>query len=676
LSVTITGKNLNGATMVLFGSKAATTFTVSGSTQITAVVANGTSTGRISVTTPGGTAVSAANFTINSAPATPTVTGFNPTSGPVGTSVVITGTNLTGAAAVSFNGKAASSFTVNSATQITAVVATGSTTGKVSVTTSGGTATSASNFTVTTSSGGLDLSIDGLYITQATQEYPNPAVPLVQNRSAWIRVFVLANQANSVAPQVKVDFVKGATTNTLTINAPGASVPLTIDPTNASLSWNAAVSSAWIQPGTTVTATVDPTNLIAESNESNNQSSLALDVRSLKTWKVTVVPVHTTDGNTGVVENGTRTRADWVDFARRVHPVADAIDVAVGSVVNSSVKTLLNDGTGWDTVLGEVDAKRTADGATDRYYFGAVHVTYSSGVAGLGYIGYPVAMGWDVNGSFPTVLAHEEGHNFGRQHSPCGGASGPDPNYPYPGAVIGVTGWDAFASSNNIKGANTYVDVMSYCSPVWVSDYVYENVLAFRASSNIGGTQPGTGAGEGLLVWGRIENGQVTLEPAFRVPANASLPEPGPYTWEAHDAFGRVIASASFTPHEVADIPDHAPQLFSFIVPLDAAVLPSVQSMHVKFGNQELAGVHQSAAAMTAPQQASTLRIDDLPDHATRVTWDAEQYPVVMLRDGATGEVRGFLRGGSAEATGLPAEFEILMSDGIQTRVERHARIE
>ena len=54
----------------------------------------------------------------------PTVTSLNPTSGPTagGNSVVITGTNLTGATVVTFGGVAASSFTVDSPTQITAVV--------------------------------------------------------------------------------------------------------------------------------------------------------------------------------------------------------------------------------------------------------------------------------------------------------------------------------------------------------------------------------------------------------------------------------------------------------------------------------------------------------------------------------------------------------------------------
>ncbi|MBF0552787.1 MAG: DUF1566 domain-containing protein, partial [Deltaproteobacteria bacterium] len=78
----------------------------------------------------------------------PSITSFTPTSGGTGTSVVITGTNLTGATAVSFGGTAAQSFTVSSATQIMAVVGTGAT-GTISVTTPGGTATSTGTFTFT-----------------------------------------------------------------------------------------------------------------------------------------------------------------------------------------------------------------------------------------------------------------------------------------------------------------------------------------------------------------------------------------------------------------------------------------------------------------------------------------------------------------------------------------------
>jgi hypothetical protein len=87
------------------------------------------------------------------APTPPTITSFTPTSGSVGTSVTISGTNFTGATAVRFNGMSAS-FTVSSATAIQATVPSGATTGAISMTMPGGTATSASSFTVSTSGSG------------------------------------------------------------------------------------------------------------------------------------------------------------------------------------------------------------------------------------------------------------------------------------------------------------------------------------------------------------------------------------------------------------------------------------------------------------------------------------------------------------------------------------------
>jgi hypothetical protein len=81
--------------------------------------------------------------------AAPTISSFTPTSGPVGTSVAITGTNLTGATSVTFNGVSATSFTVDSDTQITATVPSGASTGPIRVATPGGSATSVDDFTVT-----------------------------------------------------------------------------------------------------------------------------------------------------------------------------------------------------------------------------------------------------------------------------------------------------------------------------------------------------------------------------------------------------------------------------------------------------------------------------------------------------------------------------------------------
>jgi len=80
--------------------------------------------------------------------AAPTLTSLSPTSGPVGTSITLTGTGFTSTSTVSFNGTAATSVTFTSATSLTAVVPTGASTGNVTVTTPGGT-TSGVSFTVT-----------------------------------------------------------------------------------------------------------------------------------------------------------------------------------------------------------------------------------------------------------------------------------------------------------------------------------------------------------------------------------------------------------------------------------------------------------------------------------------------------------------------------------------------
>ncbi|MEO7141973.1 MAG: IPT/TIG domain-containing protein, partial [Bryobacteraceae bacterium] len=77
----------------------------------------------------------------------PTITLFTPASAPVGATVTITGTNLTGVTAVKFNGIAANIIS-NTANQIVVAVPTGATSGAISVTISGGTATSTIVYTV------------------------------------------------------------------------------------------------------------------------------------------------------------------------------------------------------------------------------------------------------------------------------------------------------------------------------------------------------------------------------------------------------------------------------------------------------------------------------------------------------------------------------------------------
>jgi hypothetical protein len=120
-TVAITGSNFLGATAVTFGGAPAASFTINPDGSITAVTPAGTAgPADVAVTATGGIDIRTGAYTY--APA-PTISSVIPAAGPLmgGTTVTITGANLTGATQVTFNGSIAFPYTVNSDTQITAV---------------------------------------------------------------------------------------------------------------------------------------------------------------------------------------------------------------------------------------------------------------------------------------------------------------------------------------------------------------------------------------------------------------------------------------------------------------------------------------------------------------------------------------------------------------------------
>ncbi len=168
--VTIAGTNFGatqGTSTVKFNGIAGTPTSWS-ATSIVVPVPSGATTGNV-VVTVGGVASNGVNFTVT-APA-PSITSLTPSSGLVGTSVTITGSNFgatQGASTVKFNGTAATP-TSWSATSIVAPVPSGATTGNVVVTV-GGVASNGISFTVTTSGTPkfpIKASANGRYFTDA-----------------------------------------------------------------------------------------------------------------------------------------------------------------------------------------------------------------------------------------------------------------------------------------------------------------------------------------------------------------------------------------------------------------------------------------------------------------------------------------------------------------------------
>jgi large repetitive protein len=141
-NVVINGTNFLGASAVFFGSVASSSITIRSNSQLTARVPAGAKTGLIRVVTVAGSAFSATNFIV-----APTISGFAPAFGLVGTAVTITGANLNASTpTIRFNGVAASTLNSVTSTQVVALVPAGATTGPISLSTVDGNDTNATRF--------------------------------------------------------------------------------------------------------------------------------------------------------------------------------------------------------------------------------------------------------------------------------------------------------------------------------------------------------------------------------------------------------------------------------------------------------------------------------------------------------------------------------------------------
>jgi len=418
----------------------------------------------------------------------------------------------------------------------------------------------------------FDLFIDGMYVVQSVQSYGD-TVPLVAGRDAVVRVFVRASAPNNAAPAVRLRIYQGASATpaqTWTVAAARGAVPTTIREDSLAWSWNQLVPGTLLQPGARLIADVDPANAVAEGDEANNTfpasgTAKALDVRTVSPFTIRFVPIRTAGNNaTGNVSSANRTQ--FLATLAKLYPVATiASEVRAAVYTTTTTDTLQsNNGNGaWGAVLSEISALRVADGFMGHYY-GVARAGYGSGIAGLGYVPGRTAIGWDRLPSGDGVAAHELGHNLSLAHAPCGGAGDSDPGFPHAGGVSGIYGLDVATMALKLP---SLTDLMGYCNNTWISDYHYLKAMNHR-QANAAALVMSARAEPGLLVWGRIVDGVVMLEPAFEVTAPARLPSGrGAFALEALDASGLVVYAAAFDGEVVADQAQDE-RHFAFVVPL------------------------------------------------------------------------------------------------------------
>ena len=396
-----------------------------------------------------------------------------------------------------------------------------------------------------------DLWIANLEITQGIQTLSND-VPLVEGRATALRIYA---ESSEDAPVDNVFISISASRNGETLDGspliigPGT-IPTSWDRNDIYTSFNVELPSGWLYGNVTLDITLDSNNTFFEKNENNNRVLQAANFTYVAPLNVTVIPIQYNDPIFGPFPPPA---ADFLaDDLMKIYPV-NQVNISLHSQI--SFNQSLSYTTSWNTLLNRITEIKQSESKPDsEVYYGLIPMKNSygdtwfyGGVVGLGWVGYRAAIGltnyepYGFDGG--DTAAHEIGHNLGRLHSPCGDPSGVDPYYPYIDGSIGEIGFKV----NNFKTfSSNYKDVMSYCDPVWVSDYTYEGlfdnqVQVAAASAALAKQAPQ----EVLMVRASLDSeGEAELKPVYSFtgqPSQAS--EDSAYRIEFLDADGKLVDS-------------------------------------------------------------------------------------------------------------------------------------
>jgi hypothetical protein len=325
----------------------------------------------------------------------------------------------------------------------------------------------------------------------------------------------------------------------------------------------------------------------------------------------------------------------------------------------------------------------------------------ATGLDASGTIGVVDRFGQPWTTGMETLL-HELGHLHSRRHAPCGGAGGPDPNYPrsdgkhgdeplysstYAGNLPGVIAAARVQANppftSGLTPNDRLGDLMGYCNSAWFSTYNYDYVQKFlenrtaaaqATAAQIQMLAQASSAGASsdrrfLVLSGLIGQHGVTLAPAQVLPFAPIAPQAGgPYSMAIRTVAGEVIKIDFAAP----DVSHDAAKSFTVVLP-DPGPVASVEVSKalraIPMANASTRARAQSATSASAAKGASSV-VWALAGEHLAVRWNAATEPFLAVtlahQDGRRELIASELTGGEARVqTGSrPAGTRVELSLG------------
>jgi hypothetical protein len=480
----------------------------------------------------------------------------------------------------------------------------------------------------------FDLTIDWLEITQAIQTASND-VPLVASRTTVMRAYAKTDQPGGTENiHVSLSAWQGG------IQLPDSPLvlgPNVISPSPSQANINSSINfqlpQSWLSGQVTIEATVDSSHVLFETNENNNTTSLTLNFNSVPSLDVKIIPIHYYhDSNPNdyypAVSQDIISNDVW-----NLYPV-DNVNISF-----HSPKTYygnLNNVDDWIYILNAITDMKQSEGAPDsQIWYGLLPVEdargdtwFFGGVIGLGWLDYRVSIGladysdYGLDGGI--TAAHEFGHNLGREHVPCGNPADPDPYYPYPGGIIGQYG---FNLSQFTVIPDNYKDIMSYCSPEWVSDYTYRGL--YNDQRTHGGSISQGELVESIFVRASLDqDGQAKFAPFYEFKGqHSSVPELSEYSIEMLNDVGEIIA---VHPVKILKAEEHGINAYSIsaAVPKPQEAITTIRLVENGIAISDK-NVISEITALANPNQSNVVTADQVGDEAI-LTWGVPGIPALV----------------------------------------------